>query len=254
MPKISVTIITLNEEAKIGRCIDSVKGIADEVVVVDSYSTDRTEEICLEKGVRFLKNKFEGYTEQKNFALSLAKYPLVLSIDADEALSPELTESILSVKDNPRHDGYTMNRLNNYCGRWIRYSGWYPDRKLRLFFREKARFAGENPHDHVEMNAGTRIAHLKGDLLHFSFDTIASHARQTNNFSEIGAHSYFRKGRKAPMVKVVVAPMIRFFRDYILLRGFMDGENGFIVCTISAYGVFLKYAKLRALWKQKNRR
>lgn len=250
MPEISVVIITLNEEDKIGRCIDSVKDIADEILVVDSFSTDRTEEICLEKGARFIKNKFGGYIEQKNFAKDMAKYPFILSIDADEALSPELMASIREVKASPGFDGYTMNRLNNYCGRWIKHSGWYPDRKLRLFHREKGHWSGVNPHDRIEMNQGVATGHLRGDLLHYSFDSIASHAHQTNNFSGIGAISYYEKGIKAPLIKVVFAPLIRFFRDYILLRGFMDGADGFIICTISSYGVFLKYAKLRAIWKR----
>src|SRR6516225_8076489 len=147
MTSVSIVIITFNEEKNIRRCLESVKEIADEIVVVDSLSTDHTKSICKEFGVRFIEQKFLGYIEQKNFALDQAKYDYVLSLDADEAISKELVKSIQEVKQNPESDGYRMNRLTNFCGKWIKHGSWYPDTKLRVFNRKKARWGGINPHD-----------------------------------------------------------------------------------------------------------
>ncbi|RLD77314.1 MAG: glycosyltransferase family 2 protein, partial [Bacteroidetes bacterium] len=151
MPKLSAVIITQNEEQNIGRCIDSLKGVADDIVVVDSGSTDNTEAICKEKGARFFYNKWEGYIEQKNFANDLAEHKYILSVDADEALSGQLRDSILEAKESLKADGYEMNRLTNYCGTWIRHGGWYPDRKLRLFHRDKFEWGGEKIHEAMVM-------------------------------------------------------------------------------------------------------
>ena len=142
MTQLSVVIITFNEERNISRCLDSVKDIADDVVVVDSFSVDKTEQICKEKGARFISHTFDGHIQQKNWAITQAKFPHILSLDADEALSDELKKSILEVKKNWKHDGYSMNRLTNYCGQWIYHCGWYPDRKLRLFNSKKGNWGG----------------------------------------------------------------------------------------------------------------
>jgi heptosyltransferase-3 len=253
MAQLSVVIITLNEESRIGRCIDSVRDFADEILVIDSFSTDKTEEICRQKGARFIRNKFEGYIQQKNFASDQAKYSFVFAIDADEVVSEELRSSILAIKENPQFEGYTMNRLNNYCGKWIRHSGWYPDRKLRLFDRTKGKWGGMNPHDKLEMAPGSRVGHLRGDLYHYSFNTIHDHIQQINNFSTIGARSYFEIGKKAPLLVVVFSPILRLIRDYIILGGFLDGYYGFVVCIISSHYTFLKYVKLRQLHRKSGR-
>jgi len=165
MTPISLVIITYNEERNIARCIESVGELSDEVVVVDSFSTDRTEEICRQYGAKFIQHTFEGHIEQKNYAITQATHPHILSLDADEALSEELKQSIYQVKQNWRYDGYYFNRLTSYCGKWIRHSGWYPDRKLRLFDSRKGRWAGVNPHDRYEPDKGSTIRFLEGDLL-----------------------------------------------------------------------------------------
>ena len=166
MSKISAVIITFNEEAYIGNCLESLKDLADEIVVVDSFSTDATEEICRKYNVRFISHAFEGYVEQKNYAVSQAKYRHVLSLDADEALSEELKKSILEIKDNMVYDGYYVNRHNNYCGKWMIQSPFIPDRHMRLFDSSKGRWKGINPHDKFRLDPGTKSKKLKGLLLH----------------------------------------------------------------------------------------
>jgi len=254
MPEISVVIITLNEEKNIERCIDSVMNIADEIIVVDSFSTDQTEEICNRLEVRFIKHEFEGYIEQKNWALERATHTYVLSLDADEALSEELRESILQIKDNIKYDAYQFNRMTNYCGKWIRHSGWYPDRKLRLADKQLAQWTGINPHDKLEVKPGSSIHHLKGDLLHYSYYSISQHAAQANNFSDITARMLYSKGKKSSIFNILFNPLIKFVRDYFINLGFLDGYYGFVICKISAHATFLKYIKLRQLRRHKSAR
>lgn len=250
MLKISAAIITYNEEKNIARCIASLQGVADDIVVVDSFSTDATKDICINLGVRFVEHTFEGHIEQKNFAITQAQYPFVLSLDADEALSPELHASILQVKQNPQYDGYTMNRLTNYCGQWIRHGGWYPDTKLRLWDTRKGRWGGINPHDKVLMDTNARIAHLKGDLWHYSFYTREQHLAQIVKFAHIGAKALKEKGVRPTYFRMYLHPVARFLKMYILKAGFLDGANGFFISRKSAWGNFVKYRALRGLYKK----
>lgn len=247
MPLISAVIISFNEEKYIGRCLASLEGIADEIVVVDSGSTDRTGEICRSFNVRFITHEFGGYVEQKNYALSLASNRWVLSLDADEALSEELRGSILREKESLSFDGYMFNRLNKYCGRWIRHSRWYPDRHLRLFDASNGRWTGPNPHDTFILNAGCRIKRLKGDILHIIHDSVEEHVDKVNRFSTISAEEYLRNGKKAGPLAPHLHMAWSFFRSYILYAGFLDGHYGYTACMISAMGSFLKYSKLRKL-------
>ena len=251
MTPLSVVIITFNEEKKIAPCLDSVKGIADDIVVVDSFSTDRTEEICKSKGARFVQHKFDGHIEQKTWALAQAKFPHALSLDADEVVSDELKKSILEVKNNWKKDGYYMNRLTDYCGTWIHHCGWYPDRKLRLWDSRKGKWAGQNPHDKYEMHDGDKATgFLKGDILHFSYDTLEDHYRQVENFTNIASKELFKEGKSSGALTIYFSPVIKFIRDYIIKLGFLDGSAGFTVCKISAYATYLKYKKLNDLSKK----
>ncbi len=247
MPSISAVIITLNEESCIERCIRSVMTVADEVVVVDSLSTDRTPEICRKLGVKFVEQEFLGYIQQKNFALKQAAYDHVLSLDADEALSEELARSIHDVKNNWKHDGYKFNRLNKFCGHWIRHTNYYPDRKLRLFDRRKGQWGGVNPHDKVVMQPGSSTGRLKGDLLHWLCETYEEHLDTINKFSTIAAREALKKGEKCSAWKVFYKPVWRFIQNYFVKRGFLDGYMGLVVSRNSAFLNYQKYAKLRNL-------
>lgn len=245
--KISAVIITYNEEKNIERCLKSLQGIADEIVVVDSYSTDRTKEICESFNVRFLLHPFDGHIQQKNYAVAQACHEYILSLDADEALSPTLQASILEVKNKWEKDGYEFNRLTNYCGSWIKYAGWYPDTKLRLWKKVSGKWGGTNPHDKLILNKGTSKGLLKGDLLHYSFYSIAEHIAQINYFSDIAAKEAFSKGKNASFIQTILNPLFVFVKKYFFQRGFIGGWTGFTICVISAFGKFLKYIKLREL-------
>ncbi|KPK87042.1 MAG: hypothetical protein AMS27_03580 [Bacteroides sp. SM23_62_1] len=253
MPKISVVIITYNEEKNIGRCLESVKGIADDIVVVDSYSTDNTEKICREFGAKFIQHPFVGHIEQKNWAISHARYPHILSLDADEILSERLKESILYVKDHWEYDGYYFNRLTNYCGKWIRHSSWYPSRKLRLWDSRKGKWGGRNPHDKFILDRNTSKKFLRGNLLHYSYYSIYEHIQQINKFSDIVATSLYKEGRRASRVNIIVNPLWRLFRDYFIKLGFLDGFYGLVISVNSSHETFLKYSKLRRITREKTR-
>lgn len=242
MIKLSAVIITLNEENNIARCIESLKGVADEILVVDSLSKDKTREICESYGVRFVEQKFLGYVEQKNFALKLATFDYVLSLDADEALDESLQKEILKIKNNFSQDGYEFNRLTQYNGFWVRHCGWYPDTKIRLVKKDKAQWVGNNPHDTLVVNGS--VSKIPGDLLHYSYDSISAHVLQTNKFSTIEAKSLYDRGKRATIFKIVTRPPFQFFKDYILKKGFLDGHYGFIICFINSLYVLLKYSKM----------
>lgn len=251
MTKLSVTVITFNEEKHIDRCLQSVRGVAEEIIVVDSLSTDRTKEICLSHGVVFIEQPFLGYIEQKNFALSKASHRHVLSLDADEALSPQLTASILKEKEKGfPAEGYTMNRFNFYCGRWIRHGTYYPDRKLRLVELGKGKWGGQNPHDKIIMQEGSVVHHLNGDLLHYTYQTVEQHWRQMERFSTIGAKALYDKGKHPSRMKLIINPAWAFIKGYIIKLGFLDGREGYRIALFTAKQSYLKYAKLFHLYHE----
>ncbi|MBQ20113.1 MAG: glycosyl transferase [Flavobacteriales bacterium] len=248
---ISVVIITYNEERNIARCIQSVLPIADEIIVVDSFSTDNTEKICSEYKVTFIQHPFEGHIEQKNYALAQANFNYVLSLDADEALSEKLLEEVKHIKANCSKDAYSFNRLTNFCGKWIKYCGWYPDKKTRLWNRNKGKWGGVNPHDKVIMQPRTTTQHINADILHYSFNSIDEHLKQIAYFTDISSKAAFEKGIKSSDFKIVYKTVFKFFRDYILKLGILDGKYGYIICKNSAYAKYLKYNKLKHLQQSK---
>jgi len=245
--KLSAVIITFNEERNIERCLNSLKEVADEIVVLDSFSIDRTKEICLQHKVSFYEHAFDGHIQQKNRAITYAKYPHVLSLDADEALNEQLIKSIKEVKAAFNLQGYYMNRLTNYCGHWVKHCGWYPDKKLRLWDSRLGHWTGINPHDKYELFEGDKMTgHLKGDILHYSYYTLDDHYRQVNYFTDIAAKAYIEAGKRAPFYKLIINPIAKFVHHYILALGLLDGVAGYRISKISAYATYLKYKKIRA--------
>ncbi len=248
MQQLSVSIITFNEEKNIARCLDSVKDIANEIVVIDSNSTDNTESICKQYDVKFFKQSFLGYIAQKNFALEHCKYNNVLCLDADECLSPELIKSIKEAKQNDFSvDAYTMNRLSNFCGKWIKHGSWYPDKKLRLFNKQKGKWAGIDPHDKIEMQANCSTQFLKGDIYHYSYNTVEEVLTQQNKFTTIQAKAMYAKGKRSNTFKLFANPFVAFTSGYIFKFGFLDGADGFFIASTVAYNTMVKYYKLLRL-------
>lgn len=239
--KLSVVIIARNEEENIGRCIDSVLGIADEVLVVDSFSTDKTVAIAQQKGARVIQHTFEGHIQQKNWAKEQATYDYVLSLDADETLSEELKQSILALNKNFEADGYTMNRLNFYLGKPVKTCGWYPDTKLRLWNRHKGAWAGTNPHDKFELNSGASVVHLQGDILHNTYPTRESFLHQREKFADISAQHLKHHSVLWLVWKMIFSAPFKFIRNYIFKLGFTEGTTGLFICYHQSREVFLKY-------------
>lgn len=248
MPELSVVIITFNEERNIARCLESVKEIADDIVVVDSFSTDKTEEICKNHGVRFFQKAWTDYSEQKNYADSLAKHDWIFSIDADESLSDELKKNILDAKKISANLNYRICRMTNYCGKWIKHCGWYPDVKLRFFDRRQNRWEGRI-HEKLIIADESSVPILKGDCYHYSYYTLEGHKAQAKHFSEVAALDLFNKGKNAGFLKPLISAILKFIKIYLIQLGFLDGKEGFIIARISANAVYLKYSKLRQLYR-----
>ncbi len=242
---LSAVIITKNEAQIVAKCLESLKGIADEIVVIDSHSTDNTQDICESFGARFIPADWQGYAATKNYGNGLASYDWILSIDADEALSPELQASIKELKakgfSNPV---YSFHRLTSYCGQWIKHGGWYPDTKARLFDRRKVQWEGNYVHETLNFGGATP-ALLYGDLLHYSIRSIAQHMNTVNRYSSLAAEEMAARGKKFSVMKLIFSPIATFIQMYFFKAGFLDGRNGFIIAVISAHYRFLKYAKLR---------
>lgn len=251
MIQLSVVVITLNEEKNLERCLRSVLAIADEMVVVDSYSTDRTAEIARSLGAKVVLHAFEGHIEQKNFAITQAGFRHVLSLDADEWLDEDAIKSIREIKQNWDADGYVFNRLNNYCGKWIRHGAWFPDRKLRLWDSAKGKWKGLNPHDEFVMNPGSSVKPVKGSILHQSYRTVEEHEQKTMYFSGLASKAYFRSGKRSGWLNLLFSPAFRFIRDYFFKLGFLDGVFGFHIARLTAREVYLKYAQLRQLQRDR---
>ncbi|WP_299395483.1 glycosyltransferase family 2 protein [uncultured Gelidibacter sp.] len=253
MIKLSGVIITFNEELKIEKCLKSLVGVVDEIVVVDSFSTDNTKSICAKYNVKFIQQTFLGYIEQKNFALTQASYDHVVSLDGDEALSETLQKSIVALKSNWTLNGYYCNRFNNFCGQWIKHSDWYPNKKLRVFDRRYAEWKGINPHDMVVMNSpDMKVGHLKGDILHWTYQSYSEFNLKTEHFSTIAANAYFQLGKRSRYWNILLNPFWAFFKAYVLRQGFLDGLNGFVICVQTANITFLKYTKLYELSNKEN--
>jgi Glycosyl transferase family 2/Lipopolysaccharide kinase (Kdo/WaaP) family len=240
---ISCCIVCYNEERNIRRCLESVKW-CDELVIVDSFSSDRTVEICREYTTRVIQHAWPGYVEQKRFALSQATHEWVLNVDADEEVSPELRDEILAIlqRNDPAVDGLYVPRLVYYLDRWW-WRGWYPGYRLRLFRKPKVRWGGVNPHEKVLLRG--QADRLHGNLYHYTYEDIRDHLQAINGLTEIAAREMALRGKRTRMSHLVLHPFWRFLRFYFLRGGIRDGLPGFFVAATSAFYVFLKYAKLR---------
>jgi glycosyltransferase involved in cell wall biosynthesis len=249
MERISCVIITKNEERNIDRCLKSLQGVVDEIIIIDSYSTDKTQDICAKYNSKFIQTEWKGYAETKNYGNSLAEFSFILSIDADEALSEELRKEIvdLKIKDQLNADAYYLNRLTNYCNKWIRHCGWYPDRKLRLFKKEKGKWEGLI-HEQIIMIEKSSSSRLRHDLLHYSYYTINEHLQQMIGFTDLMAKDFYNKGRNPTFLKIYLSPFVKFLKSYFFQAGFLDGYYGFIICILSSCATFLKYVKTRELF------
>ena len=249
---ITAVIITHNEERNILRCLNSVHDVVDEVVVVDSLSTDNTEAICRKFGVRFVKQQWLGYSEQKNFANSLASNDWILSIDADEELSDELRISVFDLKTRDFSDDnvFSMNRLTSYCGHWIRHCGWYPDRKIRIWNRKVGKWQGAI-HETIGFTKAIQENVLNGDLMHYSFETAQGYENQQYKFAKMRGEEYYKKGKKHAAFYMIVSPVFAFIQHYFFQLGFLDGVDGFHICRIAAKATKLKYRTLKELTDKK---
>ena len=253
--KISACIITLNEERNLPRCLKSVAPLVDEILVIDSGSTDASLEIAGKFGARVVHQEWLGYVGQKNFALVHALHDWVLSIDADEEISPELAASIARIKSDPAANstgspnGYEFSRIVFYRGRWIRHGDWYPDRLVRLFRRAEARFSGGRVHEKLELRGEHPI--LPGHLHHFTYESALDRAHRCAKYAALWAQTAHEQHRRAYPWSGALHALARFGKGFVLKRGFLDGEIGWDIAAGNAREVWLKYKLLRKLNRER---
>ncbi len=243
---LSAVLITHNAAHTLEACLAAIRQVCDEIVVIDSFSTDGTVEICKEMGVALVSQEFLGFAQTKNIGNSMARHNWILSIDADEVLSDELIASLKKL--NPR-DGevYALDRITNYCGKWIRHSGWYPDWKLRLFNRQQVCWQGDFVHETLSIPPGFQEVRLVGKLFHYSYRDSGDHLRRMEKYARLSAMEQFQKGKKASFVKLWLSPFARFFRTYFLKKGFLDGREGWIISLRNARMLRQRYSILQKM-------
>lgn len=245
MPKLTVTVITRNESANIEAALASV-GWADEIVVVDAESTDDTAAIARRHTHRVEVRPWPGFSAQKNYAASRASHDWILSLDADEALSEALEAEIWEIKrEGSQADGYTIPRMAQYMGRWILHSGWYPDRKIRLYDRRKGKWVGKYVHESVKVDG--RVGHLKSNLLHYTCSSLSQHLKTMDRYTTLAAQEMVAQGRRASLWRILLHPPWAFWKSYALQRGFLDGFEGLVIAYMAAVYVFVKYTKARGM-------
>ena len=250
--EISAVIITSNEEKRLEPALKSLAGVASEIIVVDSFSSDGTVKLAKKYTKQVFQRQWTNFSDQKNFANKKASFPWILSLDADERLSPELREEILQIKNGePDCSAFSMPRQVFYLGKWIRHSGWYPDRKIRLFQKDKARWEGEFIHEKLVVEG--KVQKLKGVIYHFTYRNISDHLARVDKFSELGAQKLYTQKKKCRLYHLAFLPVFRFIKSFFLKAGFLDGYAGFIISVLHGYAIFVRYAKLREIWKKGER-
>jgi glycosyltransferase involved in cell wall biosynthesis len=250
--RISAVIIAKNEAAYITQCVASLRGVADEICVFDNGSTDNTQALAEAAGAKVFTVAWQGYAATKNAANAAVSGDYILSIDADEVLSEPLRTEIIRLK-LALTGAYRLPRLNGVCGVWLHHGGWYPDAKVRLFPAGKAHWQGEFVHETLIVSPEIPIQSLQGDLLHYTISDIESHLQQLNRFTTLAAAEMYANGKQISLLKVLGSPIWKFIQIYFLKSGFRDGWMGFQVAYISAFGVFLRNAKVRALYRKRNK-
>ncbi len=247
---LSVAIITLNEEKNLERTLKSVQDFADEIVIVDSGSTDRTEEIAKKFGAKFVYQKWLGYGPQRNMAIDLSSSDWVLNIDADEEISEELARKIKAIKENSRTKVYKINFMSVCFGKKIKHGGWSNSYRIRLFKKDAGRF-NENA-VHEEFITKEEVSKLNEYIYHHSYSDLADYLRKFNKYTTLGAVEYHYKNKKAGIISIVLSPLYKFIRMYIFRLGFLDGIEGFVLAILSALYTMVKYYKLREIYKNKS--
>jgi glycosyltransferase involved in cell wall biosynthesis len=245
----SVAVVCRDEEDRIRACLESA-GFADEIVVVDSGSTDRTMEIVKEFTDRAYHREWKGWRDQKSWAAQQCSHEWVLTLDADEAISPELKTEIEEVLSRERiiEQGFTIPRRTFYMGRWIRHTGWYPDRKLRLYKKEAAVFGGDDPHEEIEVPG--EVGELSGDLLHHTYRDFRHHAQQIARYAMVNAEARHQRGARARLSDILFRPAFTVLKSYLLELGFLDGFPGFLISVMNGYYTFMKYVRLREISRE----
>jgi glycosyltransferase involved in cell wall biosynthesis len=247
--EISAVVITFHEEKRLEAALRSLKGVVSEIIVVDSFSTDDTLKIARKYTARAYERAWTHYADQKNHADGLASFPWILSLDADERLSSVLRDELLKLRGKePACAGFSVPREAYYLGRWIRHSGWHPDRRVRLFRRDRARWEGDYVHERLVVDGD--VEKLHGPVHHFTFETIGEHAARVNKFSGLAAQKLYARRKKGRILPMFVQPPFRFLATYFLRLGFLDGFAGLVIAGLDGYSVFLRQAKLRSIWKK----
>lgn len=244
---LTAVIITKNEASNIARCLNSLLSIVEEILVIDSGSEDDTVLIARQMGARVIHTEWKGYAQTKNFGNNLASNSWILSVDADEVISPELANEILNLKLT-KGQAYSINRLNNFFGQWIKHSGWFPDWKIRIFEQQNAYWVGEYVHEKIKFSDPVRIKKLDGFLFHYSYQSHQDHWNRIELYSGLSAAELFANRARPSWIKQKGGPVFRFFKTFILQRGFLDGKAGWTISKRAAHTVRLKYEKLNKLY------
>lgn len=252
MDKISAVVITYNAAATIGECVDALKKVSDEIIIIDSFSTDNTAEICRQKDIIFIQQHWPGYGPQKNSGISKALYDYILSVDADEIIDAELAASILAEKKTGLNNHYAFRRLNFYYTQFVRHGAEKPGPIIRLFNKNSAYWDDKPVHETLVVKDDMKTKILNGFLLHYSYDSISHHIEKANTYTSLSAEGLMAKGKKNYLFKMVFSPPVNFFINFFIRGGFRDGMSGLILATFSAHATFIKYAKLWEMYRKKN--